>query len=128
MNFSSFSKQYLDSKKDLDHEAHIKRYLERLHKRINPKNLRLYVESFMKRSDISNMLRDNLKSDTLIVSGSYQILVQHADEIQALVNPKHGTRVTINHCGSVLSETPEIFAYHFLLFCQGLGYCKFISL
>lgn len=40
--------QYLDSRKDLDTEKTIKSYLERLHKRMNPKNLRLYVDAYLR--------------------------------------------------------------------------------
>lgn len=44
---SNFCNQYLDSKKDLDHEKAVNRFLERLHKRMNPKNLRLYVDTYL---------------------------------------------------------------------------------
>jgi len=58
----------------------------------------------------------------MIVSGSFQSPL--ADELQLQLDPKLMTRVSMENCASVLSETPEIFTYDLLLFCQGLGLCK----
>lgn len=60
----------------------------------------------------------------MIACGSYHSLMQMADEMQAQMDPKITTRVNIEHCGSILNEAPEIFAYNLLLFCQGLGLCE----
>ena len=42
------SLQYIDSKKDLDKERNIEEFVETMHKRMNPKNLRLYVNAYLR--------------------------------------------------------------------------------
>lgn len=119
--------QYLDSRKDLDTEKTIKMFLERLHRRMNPKNLRMFVDAYLSRTDLSNVLKSKLLVDTMIVSGSCHSLMHMADEFQMCLNPKICTRVNIDNCGTVLNDAPEAFAYDLLLFCQGLGLCKYLS-
>lgn len=95
---------------------------------MNPKNLRMFVDAYLSRTDLSSVLKTKLMVDTMIVSGSCQSLLQMADEFQVCLNPKICTRVNIDNCGSVLNDAPEAFAYDLLLFCQGLGLCKCIFL
>ena len=82
-----------------------------------------YITTFISRSDMSNMIREKLNTDTMIVNGSFESLKHANDEMQALMDPKITTRVNVEHCGSVLDDAPEVFAYNLLLFCQGLGLC-----
>ena len=85
------------------------------------------IDSFgYSRNDLSNLVKEKLKVDTMIVSGSYPHLVHLTDELQAQMDPKITTRINLDHCGSVLSEAPEMFSYDLLLFCQGLGLCTLL--
>jgi hypothetical protein len=43
------------------------------------------------------------------------------------MDPKITTRVKLDDCGDVLQDAPEAFAYDLLLFCQGLGLCKYYN-
>jgi len=88
---------------------------------MNPKNLRLYVESYLNRTDLTPLLKDKMKVDTMLCSGSRSSHAHHVDQMQAAMDPKITTRVKLDDCGDVLQDAPEAFAYDLLLFCQGLG-------
>ena len=54
---------------------------------LNFRNLKCYVESFMNRTDISSLLEENLKCDTLLVVGdkssflhTTETMYQHTDK------------------------------------------------
>lgn len=83
----------------------------------------MFVDLFS-RTDISSQLKDKLKVDALVVTGSRSQLVQAANQLQSLLDPKLTTIVKIDDCSDIFTESPETFAYNLLLFCQGLGLCK----
>ncbi|XP_046909582.1 uncharacterized protein ZK1073.1 [Dermatophagoides farinae] len=118
----------LNAKKDLDTEQSIKQYLEQLHKRINPKNLRPFIRAYLKRSNIATKIKNNLVVPSLIVAGSYPTLQQMADEMQILMDKKIVTRWNAANCASILDEATDLLTNKLILFCQGLGYFSTFSI
>ncbi|XP_053211805.1 uncharacterized protein ZK1073.1-like isoform X2 [Panonychus citri] len=94
---------------------------KKLQRRINGKNVKRYQEVYLSRTDISSQLKEKLKVDALVVTGSRSQLVQASNLLQSLLEPKTTTMVKIDDCCDVFIESPETFAYNLLLFCQGLG-------
>ncbi|XP_054165492.1 uncharacterized protein ZK1073.1-like [Oppia nitens] len=127
LGMNSAAEQYLvfhkfGAHENIQNRDHvIKDYIQKLYSRMNPKNLRLYVESFLARTDLTPQLKDKMKVDTMLCSGSRNSHSHQVDQMQAAMDPKLTTRVKLDDCGDVLQDTPEAFAYDLLLFCQGLG-------
>ncbi|XP_076372402.1 uncharacterized protein ZK1073.1-like [Tachypleus tridentatus] len=99
----------------------IKSYIKKLQSRINPRNLRLYVEAFLARTDISVILKDKMKVDTLLVTGSKASHLHTVHTMHASMDPRRTTLLKVDGVGDVLLENPDILAHNLLLFCQGLG-------
>ena len=94
---------------------------------IHLRNLRLYVESFRNRTDISAQLMDKLKCDTLLVVGDQssflhttETMYQHADKSKTSI-------LRIDDVGDVLAEAPSKVSQSILLFCQGIGLLTSLS-
>jgi hypothetical protein len=104
-----------------DRDRMVQEYIGKLQCRMNSKNLRLYVESYLNRNELTGILREKMKVDTMLVSGSRSSHVASVNEVQANMDPKITTMVRIDDCGDCFAEAPDTFAYNMLLFCQGLG-------
>ncbi|RWS20290.1 uncharacterized protein B4U80_04569, partial [Leptotrombidium deliense] len=115
--FHKFGTQ-MDSK---EKEKTVGEFIKKLQKRMNPKNLRLYVESYLNRTDICASIKEKMKVDTMLVSGSRSSHLTAVEETQSYMDPKITTMVRIDDCGDVFADAPDTFAYNMLLFCQGLG-------
>lgn len=102
-------------------ERLIKEYQDRLQSKINPKNLRKYVEAFLKRSDFSSKLESKLGVETLLVTGSKASHVNAVHSMHQACNKSKASLLKIDDVGDVLTETPDKFAQSLLLFCKGLG-------
>ncbi|KAI1303203.1 Uncharacterized protein HDE_02292 [Halotydeus destructor] len=98
----------------------VQKFVKRLHTKMNAKNLRLYVESYLNRTDLTTELK-KLKLDTMLVTGSRSSHVASVEECQVNMDPKITTTIRIDDCSDIFTETPDTFAYNLLLFCQGLG-------
>ncbi|XP_064097939.1 uncharacterized protein ZK1073.1-like [Macrobrachium nipponense] len=102
-------------------ERLIKEYQDRLQSKINPKNLRKYVEAFLKRSDLSSKLESKLVVETLLVTGSKASHVNTVHNMHQSCNKLKASLLKIDDVGDVLQECPEKFAQSLQLFCKGLG-------
>ncbi|XP_045127058.1 uncharacterized protein ZK1073.1-like isoform X1 [Portunus trituberculatus] len=102
-------------------ERLIKEYQDRLQSKINPKNLRKYVEAFLKRSDLSGKLEAKLKVETLLVTGAKASHVHTVHTMHQSCNKQKASLLKIDDVGDVLAECPEKFAQSMQLFCKGLG-------
>jgi len=102
-------------------EKLIKDYQERLQSKINPRNLRKYIEAFLKRSDFSNKLESKLNVETLLVTGAKASHVGSVHTMHQACNKTKASLLKIDDVGDVLTETPEKFAQSLLLFCKGIG-------
>ena len=115
-----------------------------LHDDINPRNLQLYLESFMMRGDLTDKIRklrwlyictyirpavciclfSQLRCDILILIGLHSDHVKHSDNIhQALIGRKSfkANYIKVSGVGHALLEAPEKASEAMLLFLQGLG-------
>lgn len=102
-------------------EKVIMEYQHKLRSTINPKNLRRYVETFLNRTDLSEILESQLKTDVMLVSGN---LASHLHTVHTMANHLNKTKSTlvlIDGVGDVLNEAPEKFAQNLVLYVQGLG-------
>ncbi|RWS11352.1 uncharacterized protein B4U79_04755 [Dinothrombium tinctorium] len=116
--FHKFGNQ-MESRSDKDKA--VTEYVKNLEKRMNAKNLRLYVEAYLNRNDICQQLKEKMKVDTMLVVGTRSSHVSAVEETQSHMDPKITTMVRIDDCGDVFADAPDTFAYDMLLFCQGLG-------
>lgn len=102
-------------------ERLIKEYQDRLQSKINPKNLRRYVEAYLKRSDLSSKLESKLVVETLLVTGAKASHVNTVQTMHQNCNKQKASLLKIDDVGDVLQECPEKFAQSLQLFCKGLG-------
>nr|XP_045615070.1 uncharacterized protein ZK1073.1-like isoform X2 [Procambarus clarkii] len=117
--FGHMLSQQLDSAENK--ERLIKEYQDRLQSKINPKNLRRYVEAFLKRSDLSGKLESKLSVETLLVTGAKASHVNTVHTMHQNCNKQKASLLKIDDVGDVLAECPEKFAQSLQLFCKGLG-------
>lgn len=111
-----------------DKDKVINLYIKKLKSRINPRNLRLFVDSFLNRSDLSGVLRDKMKVDTLLVTGAKASHVHTVHTMHTHMDPKWTTLLKIDDVGDVMNEVPHRLAHNILLFCQGLGLLSALSI
>jgi len=102
-------------------ERLIKEYQDRLHSKINPKNLKKYVESFLKRTDICAKLEQQLKVETLLVTGAKASHIHTVHTMHQYCNKTKTSLIKFDDVGDVLTECPERFMQSLTLFCKGLG-------
>jgi len=106
-----------------DKHTLVQHHLQKLRGKLNFKNLRLYVESYMNRSDLTSLMssKKGIAMDTLLVSGSQPNQMAALSEMQSCTDPQKTTICKINDCSDILGEAPGDFGYNLLLFCQGMG-------
>jgi len=116
--FGNQIKEQLDTAEN--QERLIKEYKDRLQSGINPKNLRKYVEAYLKRSDFTPKL-EKLSVETLMVAGSKAAHIKGVHNMHQASNKAKASLLKIDDVGDVLSESPDKMAQSLLLFCKGLG-------
>jgi len=99
----------------------ISEFQQKLRCSINPRNLRCYVESFLNRTDVSEILESRLKTDVMLVTGTLASHLHTVHTMAAHLNKTKSTLVQIDGVGDVLNEAPEKFTTNLVLFVQGLG-------
>jgi len=102
-------------------ERLIKEYHERLQSKINQKNLKKYVEAFMKRSDFNDKLESKLVVETLLVTGAKASHNNAVHQMHQACNKAKASLLKLDDIGDVLTEGPEKLAQSLILFCKGLG-------
>jgi hypothetical protein len=99
----------------------IMEFQQKLRCSINPRNLRRYVETFLKRTDVSEILESKLKTDVMLVTGTLASHLHTVHTMAAHLNKTKSTLVLIDGVGDVLNEAPEKFVTNLVLYVQGLG-------
>jgi len=99
----------------------IEMYKNRLHTDINPRNLKLFVEAYMKRSDILDAIKAKIMCDILIVVGSNSSFVRQTEAMYKQSNLSKTSLIKLEDVGDVLIESPQKVAEAILFFSQGLG-------
>eukprot|EP00092_Neocalanus_flemingeri_P011436 GFUD01012323.1.p1 GENE.GFUD01012323.1~~GFUD01012323.1.p1 ORF type:complete len:411 (+),score=112.80 GFUD01012323.1:117-1349(+) len=99
----------------------IEMYKKRLHTDINPRNLKLFVESYMKRTEILDDIKAKIMCDVLIVVGSNSSFVKQTEAMLKQSDLKKTSLIKLEDVGDVLIESPKKASEAILFFCQGLG-------
>lgn len=111
------------SKEGANADQLIKEYQDRLKTTINPRNLRKYVDAYLKRTSVVDKL-DKLSLEVLLLVGTKSTHVKAVENMYQIIS-KGGARsaslLKIDDIGDVLTEVPERVAQSLLLFCKGLG-------
>lgn len=81
-----------------DKEKAMEELKEKLGTSINKKNMRLYIEAYNKRMDITSQLSKNLKCDALLIVGSKTSHVHSAEHMH-----QHMDKVLSRSLGSIQS-------------------------
>ncbi|XP_055926521.1 uncharacterized protein ZK1073.1-like [Argiope bruennichi] len=110
-------------------DALIQEYTEKLKRRINPRNLRRYVEAYMNRKDIMSLVESQLRSmDVLLVSGSKATHAQSVLHMYMKMDKQKTSFLKVDQVGDVLAEAPEKLAQSLHLFVKGLGFLTSVTL
>jgi len=104
-----------------DIQEALKEFKNKLHRDINKKNLKLYVDAFMKRTDISEDIAKSLTTEMLILVGARYPMVKATEAMYKQAPMKSTSILKLEDVGDVLDEAPEKAQEAMLLFCQGLG-------
>lgn len=95
-------------------------YFERY---ISPGNLALFIDSYVRRSDL-NMARSGatLSMPVLNISGALSPHMEETVTLNSRLDPSNSSWMKISDCGMVLEEQPNKVSEALRLFLQGLGY------
>jgi len=99
----------------------LKEFKNRLHKDINPRNLRLYVDSFMKRTDILEEINMRMTCEMLIMVGAKSSFLKATEALYKQAPMKTTSILKFEDVGDVLDEAPDKAQEAILLFLQGLS-------
>jgi len=103
----------------------VQSYQEALHNRINAKNLKCFVNAFLKRSNIADTIK-SLKCPVLLVTGQLSIFNGttrglHQAIIKTCDDKAKVEFIEVVNVANVLEEKPDKLAESFQYFLQGLG-------
>jgi len=79
-------------------------FQQKLRSTINPRNLRRYVESFLNRTDLSDILATRLKTDVMMVTGTLASHLHTVHTMASHLNKTKSTLIQIEGVGDVLNE------------------------
>jgi len=94
-------------------------------KSMNARNLSLFIDSFIRRTDLGIVRGDkerNFKCSVLVLCGAYSPHVEDTITMNSRLDPTNSTWMKLSDCGMVLEEQPAKVSEAFRLFLQGLGY------
>lgn len=109
-----------------DKERVVDEYIQRLHSTtINTKNLKQYVQVFMKRQDLPLA---EAKTDVLLITGVLGAYASVVEKLHKDLDKDKATLLKVERAGDVLTDAPAKVAQSVLLFCKGLGLLTSVAL
>lgn len=118
--FGSFEKA--ENKEELNRV--LSTFHENLHSRLNSRNLNKYVQSFMKRTNITDSIQ-KITCPVLMVTGDKASFNHTVHRLHGFMSQKLNKGkielLEVEGVANVVEEKPEKLAESFLYFCQGLG-------
>ncbi|XP_050399614.1 uncharacterized protein ZK1073.1 isoform X2 [Patella vulgata] len=103
----------------------IEAFQDSLRSKINPRNLKRFVQSFMKRTNIAESV-GKIRCPVLMITGTlaylYKPFMSLHKKMQATLPKKNVEILEVLDVANVLEEKPEKFAESFLYFLQGQGF------
>ena len=122
----------VDEKTNLDLVGLVR---DQLHRIKHPRNLGLFIDSYSKRSAIkisrgegANLNKDTLKCGVLILTGDRSPAVDETVNLNSKLDPSNSSWIKIPNASSLLlEEQPNAVTNALILFLQGYGYGKCIS-
>ncbi|CAG2108039.1 unnamed protein product [Medioppia subpectinata] len=94
-------------------------------KSLNARNLSLFIDSYIKRTDLVIARGDKeraFKCSVLVLCGNLSPHVDDTVTMNSRLDPTNSTWMKLSDCAMVLEEQPAKVAEAFRLFLQGLGY------
>lgn len=106
----------------------IANFQEELRHHVNPKNLKKFVEAFLKRTSIADKIT-HLKCPMLLVTGQKSVFSGTTNSLAQTVSRHASVKDLVNfievkRVANVLEEAPEKMAESFQYFIQGLGWAS----
>lgn len=110
-------------------------YKESLRSLLNPKNLGLFLDSYIKRTviemvrpDVLTKEKKTLKCPTLLLTGTSAPHRNEVAEAYGNLDPSISEYIKISDCGGMpLEEQPHKVATAMILFLQGQGFGKLLT-
>ncbi|XP_019638254.1 PREDICTED: protein NDRG3-like isoform X2 [Branchiostoma belcheri] len=123
---------YFGSKTMAGHHDLVHAYRENLVRSVNPVNLAMFVDSYIKRNDMGlhrevdpakKKVQKTIKCPVLLVGGDYSPHIDDVVEMNSRLDPVETQWIKMADCGGmVLEEQPGKMCEAFKLFLQGMGY------
>lgn len=122
-----FGKETMQTNHDL-----VTVFREYLAKSVNPFNLSLFINSYIRRTDLrinremdpsKRKANRTIKADTMLIGGASSPHINDTVEMNGRLQPTNSTWIKISDCGGmILEEQPAKLSESVRLFLQGLGY------
>jgi len=87
----------------------------------NQKNVTKFLNAYMKRGEVLNTLKEKMKYDLLLITGSSFKQATDTEKIHASMPPGTCSMLKIENVSNPMSEAVDKVSEALLLFCQGLG-------
>ncbi|CAF0838709.1 unnamed protein product, partial [Didymodactylos carnosus] len=108
-------------------EANIREFSEKLYGKRNPKNLAVFMDAFLNRTNLIDKL-EKLTVDCLVAVGKRSSVLSTTqkfyDRLKETRDPKHMVNsplLIVDNVGDVLGEAPDVLAKSMQFFLQGIG-------